>query len=477
MTLSRKAFFALFAIIIIEGYIVLSSELLAIRVTVPFIGSGTDVVSVIIAAVLLPLSFGYYYGGRFKPYTNRRGRFVGPRAKLANNILISTVFLVFGLSYGPLLFFMEELIKLGISNRIILASIYSGLFLIVPVFLLGQTIPLVSHYFSKEKLSRVTGKILFLSTIGSFLGATFSTLVLMATIGVHYTAALNFVLLTLLFFIVGRRKYILSKILIVVLMAVGIFFNSDVQLKKLNIVAFNQYNVIQIFEKPGTDIKIFSLNKNSDSLYSPTQKLKHEYAHFIENHYIYTRELSEEPLNILVLGAGGFTLGIDEDINIYHYVDIDPNLKDVAEDYFLGKELGPNKTFHPVAAESFLIQGDEKYDVIVLDAYQGSITLPENLVTQEFFQRVKKRLAPGGIVICNFIISPGFADPFSRNLDNTFSSVFPFAVRQVIGTYDGWSKTEMENVLFIYRQSPDENNLKIYTDNKNTVYYDKPKSR
>jgi len=53
----------LFFIIFLEGYIVLSAELLAIRQTLPFVGSGTDTVSIIIAAVLMPLAFGSILGG------------------------------------------------------------------------------------------------------------------------------------------------------------------------------------------------------------------------------------------------------------------------------------------------------------------------------------------------------------------------------------------------------------------------------
>jgi hypothetical protein len=157
MALTKRAFYALFAIIIIEGYIVLSSELLAIRVTIPFIGSGTDMVSIIIAAVLLPLSFGYYFGGQFRPHINKAGRWISVQHKLTNNILWAAAFLLIGISYYPLEVFLTFLINHGVTNRVMLASIYSGLFLIIPVFLLGQTIPLVSNYFSKEKLSEITG--------------------------------------------------------------------------------------------------------------------------------------------------------------------------------------------------------------------------------------------------------------------------------------------------------------------------------
>jgi len=475
MTLSKRAFYSLFAVIIIEGYVVLSSELLAIRVTIPFIGSGTDIVSIIIAAVLLPLSFGYYFGGQFKPHKNRHGEVVSVRDKLSSNILIASLLLVFGLSYVPLVTFMNTLIGSGVSNRLILATVYSGLFLVWPVFLLGQTIPLVSNYFRREKLAQITGKILFISTLGSFFGATFATLVLMATIGVHYTAALNFILLGGLFFLMGKRKPIYLKAVMTGLVLLGLLFNSESMLKKLHVVNNNQYNVIRIFESPDGKTRVMSLNHNQDSSYNAETNLKHNYVNFIETQYIYSRGLEDKPLNILVIGAGGFTIGLGDEINDYQFIDIDPDLKKVAERDFLKQELGPNKHFEPISAESFLIRDKKKYDLILLDAYQGDLTLPENLVTQEFFMLVKDRLEAGGVVICNFIMNPSFSSPFARNLDNTFRSVFPLTSRHTIGQYNGWDKNAVNNIMYIYNDVPDAGDLKIYTNNKNTVYYDKPK--
>lgn len=477
MILSRRAFFTLFAIIITEGYIVLSSELLAIRVTIPFIGSGTDMVSIIIAAVLLPLSFGYYFGGQFKPHRNMFGRWVGVRARLTTNILVAASVLLVGLSYYPLQALMIFLIENGITHRTLIATIYSLLFIVTPVFLLGQTIPLVSNYFRREHLSQITGKILFFSTIGSFLGATFATLVLMATIGVHYTAALNFVLLAALFFLLGRKRHIVLWAAMTAIMVLGIFFNSGSAMEKLHIVNNNQYNNIRVMKHPVRPGNVISLNGNSDSYYDPATKDKHDYVNFIEKEFIYSRWNDAEPMDVLIIGAGGFTIGLDDTINKYHYVDIDPDLKDVAEKYFLKRPLNQNQTFHPVAAESFILEGDAQYDMIVLDAFQGSLTIPENLITQDFFARVKRRVKPGGVIVTNFVLNPAFGSRFARNLDATFRSVFPTVTRQVVGDYNAWDQNQLQNVVYIYHNFPDENDQTIYTDNKNTSYYDTPKSR
>jgi hypothetical protein len=115
----------LFFIIFLEGYIVLSAELLAIRQTLPFVGSGTDTVSIIIAAVLMPLAFGYYAGGQ------HRGRI---RNKLVRNLLIAGAFLTVGLSYLVLTWFFATLTEgLEWKNRLLLITFYALLFIITPV--------------------------------------------------------------------------------------------------------------------------------------------------------------------------------------------------------------------------------------------------------------------------------------------------------------------------------------------------------
>ena len=120
----------LFFIIFLEGYVVLSAELLAIRQTLPFVGSGTDTVSIIIAAILMPLAFGYYAGGQY------RGRI---RNKLVRNLLIAGAFLTIGLSYLVLTSFFGALTEgLGWRNRLVLTTFYGLLFIITPVYLLSH---------------------------------------------------------------------------------------------------------------------------------------------------------------------------------------------------------------------------------------------------------------------------------------------------------------------------------------------------
>lgn len=469
---------ALFLLILLEGYVVLSSELLAIRLTLPFIGSGTDTVSIIIAAVLMPLAFGYQSGGRFKPHM-RNGKYFGVRDKLVSNMQISSLFLLIGLSYLPLsLFFYFFQINLGLTHRLLLTTLYSSIFLVYPVYLLGQTIPLCSNYFSKEKLSQITGKILFFSTMGSFLGAVFSTLVLMSTIGVHYTVVLNFVILFLLVTMLARKKQINKVIFSLGVMITAFFLNSGSMMESLHIVKNNQYNTTAVYITEDGDRHL--LMNNSDSSMFNDARRKHDYVEFIERTTLNTIPEGLPPKNILVIGAGAFTFGVDDKHNQYDYLDMDPSLLEIAEERILKEKLTDNKKFLPMEARAYLATSDKKYDLILLDAYFGDRTIPEYLVTKEFFEQVKKALAPGGVVTANFIIAPNFNSRFSQKVDNTFRAVFPHVNRVAINeTYFIWDEDNAttSNVIYIHKDQKETIADKVYTDNKNTIFFDKPQNR
>lgn len=470
----------LFFIIFLEGYVVLSTELLAIRQTIPFVGSGTDTVSIIIAAVLMPLAFGYYTGGRFRPQKTKDGGYISVRDKLIKNLIVSIVFLTFGLSYYVINsffgFFIEQA---GISNRFFLTSLYTILFIITPVYLLGQTVPLISNYFFRARLSEAAGRILLFSTIGSFCGAVISTLVLMNMIGVNGTAFVNILCLTLLVMLIAKRRRKTRNLIALSFLMAALILNSPAILSRLNIVTSNVYNTVQIQEMGKKfPVRILSLNRAvSSSIFieEPERPLVY-YRVFIENYFTSAMRRAEEPGKILVLGAGGFTVGLKDKINEYIFVDIDPQLKDITEEHFLGQKLGPNKTFIARPARAFLNGNKEKFDIIIMDV-SGNITgTPEHLVTQEFFLQVRDTLKEDGVFFMNTFASGLFDDEYSRALDNTIRSVFPYTNRQIEYGLDIWrgkQKNLYRPVLYYSRKIPFPEDRPIYTDNKNTSAIDK----
>lgn len=466
--------YLLFLVILIEGYVVLAAELLAIRQTIPFVGSGTDTVSIIIAAVLMPLACGYYVGGRYKSNIKTYGGSLSIRQKLTKNIVIASLFLAFGLSFISVDLFFLTLLQSGIDNRILLTTLYALVLIVTPVFLLGQTVPLVSNYFSSRKLSQITGKMLFTSTVGSFFGSVISTIILMRYVGVNNTVNVLFFLLTFLVFLLSKNKLSERPLLMVGIVVSMLILNSTAMLGQANIVATNAYNTVTV--KQDSTGRYLGINGSNSSKIGVNGE-KYLYVEYIERHFLIPLMNDNiPPKNILVVGAAGFTFGLEDNHNQYTYVDIDPDIKKIAEEHFLPKKLGPNKKFKGEDIRAYMATNQLKYDLILLDAYSSVNSIPETLVTQNFFKKMKDSLADNGVLVTNFITSPNFNDSFSRRLDNTFRSVFPQYNRHVLSPeYNAFllDKTVEANVIYSYFKVADVDNTTIYTDNLNTTSFDR----
>lgn len=475
-----KATLLLFLVIFLEGYAVLSTELLAMRQVIPFAGSNTDTMSVIIAAVLMPLAFGYAYGGRFRPHVSQDGKIQTIRGRLLLNLSFSAVILSIGLSHAVMKVFFTTLnMMAGIHSPVMLTAIYSLCFIALPVFMMGQTVPLVSHYFKRQALSTFAGQVLFFSTLGSFMGAVFCTLVLMPYIGVSHSVSITIACLTILTLLLSPRRFNGHIAAAFIALGLSLTLNSNAMLKRLNIVSDNQYNTVQIHSSPDNATHYMQINATYASAVQTGSDGKNRpffgYIDYVGKTYIAPLSGQAKPVEILVLGAGGFTLGLDDDRNHYTFVDIDGTLKDIAEDHFLREKLGANKTFIPAEARAFLSTSDKKYDMIFLDAYQDTSGVPAHLVTREFFEQVRAALKPNGVMVGNFITTPHFTDLFSRRLDNTLRSVFPHLSRQMMDGQDGWPGPRPANVIYSAVNQPDDE-TGIYTDNKNQSFMDKRKA-
>jgi hypothetical protein len=464
---TRKNLF-LYVVIFLEGYAVLSAELLFIRQLLPYVGNATDTVAVIIAAVLLPLAVGYYVGGHAHIRNKKT-----IRALLLRNFFNVAVILMFGLSALVLELLFYYMNTFGLTNRVLQTMIFSVLFVVYPVFVLGQTVPLVSHYFPKEKLASAAGKILFFSTAGSFAGALLSTLVLMVTIGVQQTALVTLAVIVIMLLMLARlRRHFLDIVLIVSLAVFAFFLHGPIAKELMMVVSDNPYGTVQIIKEEGKDYVDMKINRNLSARYTKNKEKRHHYVAYIEDVILTPLRKNTTVEKILILGAGGFTMGYDDHQNTYHYVDINPDLKEVSEKYLLPRPLGANKKFFPQPARSFLLHSEEAYDLIILDVYLSDI--PGQLITKEFFLSVKKHLAPGGMVVFNAVASPLFQDEYSRKLDRTFRSVFPLVTRQVVQRFNPWEQDRFvaRNVLYLYRRQEGEMHTGIYTDDHNTYFWD-----
>jgi hypothetical protein len=78
---------------------------------------------------------------------------------------------------------------------------------------------------------------------------------------------------------------------------------------------------------------------------------------------------------------------------------------------------------HDADARPFLRSTDERYDLIVVDAYHQPY-VPFYLATREFFALVSERLAPGGIVALNVAAVPD-DERLVRAIGSTLAAELP----------------------------------------------------
>ena len=108
---------------------------------------------------------------------------------------------------------------------------------------------------------------------------------------------------------------------------------------------------------------------------------------------------------VLFVGGGGFS-GPKSFLSIYpevlvDVVEIDPDVIDVAKKYFEVQENPRLRIFND-DGRNFLLNNDEKYDLIILDAYANDY-VPYHLLTVEYFQLLNNKLNPDGIIISNIV--------------------------------------------------------------------------
>jgi spermidine synthase len=106
-------------------------------------------------------------------------------------------------------------------------------------------------------------------------------------------------------------------------------------------------------------------------------------------------------------------------------VDIDPKVKEVAEQYLLQEKLSPKVQFIPESARYAvrrLAQEGKQYDLIIVDAFLGR-SVPAELVTQEFMQDLLL-LSSNKQILWNMILDNDFHSRFSQRFLKTAETVF-----------------------------------------------------
>jgi len=387
--------------IFISGGCVLIIEVTAVRLLAIYFGNTLYMVSSILTVILLALSVGYYYGGRW----------ANPRPSLS---LFFRFILFSGIGVMVLeLLHLTLMPWMGYALPLLSGPLMASMVLFFPAaFLLGLLTPYaiaLQYYYTPNKgVGPISGTFFFFSTLGSIVGSLLTGFYLIPQFGVNTILIATGVLLFLLGFLplIDQQKInkrLLGLFLFFLFPTIFLFFqptNSAVIYNKEGI-----YSHILVYDSMKNDQPVRYLlrdKNNSSAIYLHSHQPVFNYVKF----YTAYQLALTAPRSILILGGGAYTLpqlyltalpksNVDT-------VEIEPQLLTLAEQYF---QFKPSARFHNITedARRYLKDHDKRYDLIFCDAFQSLFSIPFHLTTGTFFELIRDRLTPNGMVVANFI--------------------------------------------------------------------------
>ena len=391
---------ALGALVFGAGIGALATEITASRLLAPYFGSSTIVWANLIGIVLAGLSVGYWLGGRI---ADRR-----PRPSLLGFIVLGAALCVAAIPFAAKPFLDVTVDGLDrVSAGAVVGSFLAVLLLLAPpVVLLGMVSPFAIRLavVSVVTAGAIAGRLYALSTAGSLLGTFLPALLLIPAIGTQRTFLVVAALLALSSCVLLGARYLVVVAALAALVAVppGAVKAADGLLHEET--SYHQY--IRVVEE-AHGRRVLSLNEGVavHSVWRPDSVL----TGGVWDAFLAIPPLLGRPLEkVAILGnAAGTTaraLGRYYPEAAVDGVELDPAVSRVGRRYFGMGEIR-RLTVHDADARPFLRATDERYDLIVVDAYHQPY-VPFYLATREFFRLVREHLAPGGIVALNVATVP-----------------------------------------------------------------------
>jgi spermidine synthase len=377
----------------------LGAEIAAVRLLSPYFGASTIVWANTIGVVLVALSIGYWLGGRFADrHPDMRG--LCRLALLAALLLAAVPF-----AADPLLHLAVDALD-EISAGAFLGSLIGVLALVaVPVLLLGAVSPWALRLAVErvEDAGTVAGRLYALSTAGSLVGTLLSALVLIPLVGTRRTF-LVFAFAIAVVAVLGlrpARRWALAPAAILVLVALPVGTLKASDRGRVIYEKETPYQYARVVERPDGS-RALELNEGHavHSLYRPGSWLTGDY--WDDFLVLPFAAAGTPPARIAILGnAAGTTARAYS-----HYfprtkidaVEIDGKLSEIGRRFF--DMHGARIRLHHEDARPFLRASDERYDMIAVDAYRQPY-VPFYLTTREFFELVRERLTPDGVLVMN----------------------------------------------------------------------------
>jgi spermidine synthase len=204
----------------------------------------------------------------------------------------------------------------------------------------------------------------------------------------------------------------------------------------------SQYNLILISKRASEYIMSFGYNKAlyTETVFDETDELKLpvDYTRHMTLGMAYVKGPVAQ---VLEIGTGGgrtawYLHKLFPQTQITT-VELDPEVVRLAKKYF---KVVEEPGFRIVTADGrlALTQSQEKFEVILVDAYRGPF-VPFHLLTKEFFETAEAKLKPGGVMVQNVEPTTMVFDSAIATIKSVFDNVdfYPSSGNVVIVAYNG----------------------------------------
>jgi len=423
----------------VSGAVIMALELVGLRLLAPRFGASTYVWGGLLGTIMAAMAVGYLLGGAL---ADRR-----PRPVWVFGLLLTSAAWVLAdlLLVEPMLDASE---RLGPTLGPVLAT---TLLLGPPMLLLGSISPFVVRLEGRlPSLGVTAGRVFALSTAGS-LGGTFATAFwLIPTYGCRTT--LQILVATLIVPAISGGVSVASAgaglVGALLLLALPLLGGASAPAAGIVFAGESPYNTVFVEDQDGN--RLLRLNQSKAGFHSIQPR-----AGLLTGIYydaLYLAPLMASGRDILILGMGGGTT-----VRGYRAfypgarltaVEIDPLVVRVAQEY-MGVDDGPDLEIHVADARPFLAEGSASFDVVEIDVFAGGPYAPFYCLTSEFFEAVRGRLAPTGVVALN-VYAPGGDGELSGAVAGTMASVFASVFELPLAE---------ERVLFAFREPVGLNEL------------------
>jgi spermidine synthase len=446
---------ALAGAVFLSGAALLGLEIVASRVLAPAFGSSLYVWGSLIGVVLAGLAVGYWLGGAIAD------RYPAPFLLVGALTLGAGLVLAVPVLDGPVI---EQMVSWDPGPR--LTPLMSTIALFgPPSVVLASATPIAVRLAARslERLGRTAGRLFSVSTIGSIVGTFATAFWLVPELGTDQV--LGVCALTLLVaatgFAFAERLFVPAAALAVVtaasLFAVGGLAPETGHLEVSETQNWSPlYRVRQdrsagaldpdtiAAQEPGYEVReardtryhrLLVLDGDGtrylrfDNTFQGAMSLRNPYGTVFPYTDYLQLGLAYAPTarNILFigLGAGSVVKRVWRDFPAIQLdaVELDPDVVRVARTWFRLPE--DRLDVFVQDGRRFLQTHDERYDIVVIDAYFAD-AIPFHLATAQFFELLRSRLSPGGVVVSNVIGAlTGPSSKLLRSMAKTYRTAFP----------------------------------------------------